>query len=82
MDDIEADKDLRKGVKIYKNEDRIKHMGKEELDKELEDMQLVDMMEDMKIREPEKEEEANNNEQAEGIDELISKMDKVTIEKD
>lgn len=79
MDDIEADKDLRKGVKIYKNEDRIKHMGKEELDKELEDMQLVDMMEDMKIREPEKEEEANNNEQAEGIDELISKMDKVTI---
>lgn len=38
MDDIEADKDLRKGVKIYKNEDRIKHMGKEELDKELEDM--------------------------------------------
>jgi|JI61114C2RNA_FD_contig_31_1866625_length_299_multi_2_in_0_out_0_1 hypothetical protein len=33
MDDIEADKDLQKGVKMYKNEDRIKHMNKEELDK-------------------------------------------------
>jgi hypothetical protein len=44
MDDIEADKDLQKGVKLYKNEDRIKHMKKEELDKELEDMDLVDMM--------------------------------------
>ncbi len=29
MDDIEADKDLQKGVKLYKNEDRLKHMNKQ-----------------------------------------------------
>ena len=35
MDDIEADKDLQKGIKIYKNSDRLKHMSKDQLDKEL-----------------------------------------------
>ena len=29
MDDIEADKDLQKGVKLYKNDDRLKHMNKQ-----------------------------------------------------
>ena len=43
-------------------------------------MQLVDLLEDMNIDVPEKEEP--NKEQAEGIDELIAKMEKVTIEKE
>jgi len=29
MDDIEADKELRKGIKIYKDNDKIKHMNKD-----------------------------------------------------
>lgn len=33
MDDIEADKELQKGIKLYKNEDRLKHMTQQELDK-------------------------------------------------
>lgn len=63
MDDIEADKDLQKGIKLYKNEDRLKHMSKDQLEKEIEDMELVGLMEDMNIREPEKEDEANKNEE-------------------
>jgi hypothetical protein len=62
MDDIEADKDLQKGIKLYKNEDRLKHMSKDQLEKEIEDMDLVGLMEDMNICEPEKE-EANKNEE-------------------
>lgn len=33
MDDIEADKELQKGIKLYKNEDRLKHMTKQQLDR-------------------------------------------------
>jgi hypothetical protein len=58
MDDIEADKDLQKGIKLYKNEDRLKHMSQQQLDKEIEDMELVGLMEEMNIREPEKESDA------------------------
>jgi len=29
MDDIEADKELRKGIKIYKDNEKIKHMNKD-----------------------------------------------------
>ena len=38
LDDVEADKDLQKGIKIYKNKDKLKHMTQVELEKELEDM--------------------------------------------
>lgn len=58
MDDIEADKQLRKGIKLYKNEERLKHMTEAELNREIEDLELVGMMEDMTIRQPEKEETA------------------------
>lgn len=33
MDDIEVDKDLQKGLKLFKNEDRLKHMTKDQLER-------------------------------------------------
>jgi len=44
-------------------------------------MELVDLMEDMNIAEIQKEEANLEEGEADGIDDLISKMDKVTIEK-
>lgn len=35
MDDIQADRELQKKLNIYKNEERLKHMTKEELDNEI-----------------------------------------------
>ena len=29
MDDIETDKDLQKGIKLYKNENRLKHLNQD-----------------------------------------------------
>jgi nonsense-mediated mRNA decay protein 3 len=81
LDDIEADKDLQKGIKLYKNEDRLKQMSKEQLDKEIEDMELVDLMEDMNL-EGEAAQELPVGEEAQGIDDLIARMDKVTIDKE
>ena len=57
-------------------------MTKQELENEIEDMEIIGLMEDMNIHEPEKEENAKNEEQAEGIDDLIAKMEKVTIDKE
>lgn len=82
MDDIEADKDLQKVVPIYKNKDRLKHMTEDELNRQLEDLEIIGLIEEMNINEAEKEEVAINKEEAENIDDLISKMEKVTIEKD
>ena len=45
-------------------------------------MDIIGLLEDMNINEAEKEEVAINKEEAENIDDLISKMEKVTIEKD
>ena len=57
-------------------------MSKEDLENELEELELIGKLEDMNIREPEKEEEAGKGEEAEGIDDLIERIDKVHIEKD
>ena len=45
-------------------------------------MELVDLLEDMNINEPEKEEAPESKEELEGIDDLIEKMERVTIEKE
>ena len=60
-------------------------MTKEELDEALGELELCDMLDDLKIEEvEEKNKEAEGEEEGEneGIDELISKMEKVTIEKE
>ena len=62
MDDIQADKELQKKLNIYKNEDRLKHMTKEELDNEIQDLQIIGLMQDMDIKQPEKEQNAVNEE--------------------
>ena len=52
MDDIQVDKDLQKGIKMFKNEDRLRHMNKEQLEKEIQEMEMVDLLEDLHINEP------------------------------
>lgn len=64
LDDVEGDKELQKEIKMYKNTDRLKHMSKQELDKEIEDMELVGLLEDMNINAAEKEEKQPNKEEA------------------
>jgi hypothetical protein len=53
-------------------------MSKQQLEQEIEDMELVGLMEDMEIKD---QGELKEGEEAEGIDDLIAKMEKVTIEK-
>lgn len=35
MDDIQVDKQLQKAINLYKNEDRLKHMTKEQLQNQI-----------------------------------------------
>lgn len=78
MDDVEADPELRKNVKMYK--DIRKDMTQEELDEVLGELDLCEMLDDLKIEDLNKEGEKPGVE-LDGIDDLISKMEKVTIEK-
>lgn len=78
MDDVEADPELRKNVKMYK--DIRKDMTQEELDEVLGELDLCEMLDDLKIEDLNKESEKPGVE-LDGIDDLISKMEKVTIEK-
>ena len=81
-DDVEADKDIQKQIKIYKNKDRLKHMTEEELNQELQELELIELVDDLTINEVEKEEVQVSKEEEEQIDDLISKMEKVDIDKD
>ena len=57
-------------------------MSKEELERELEELELIDGLRKLDIHEPENEEEVPPEDEAQGIDDLIKRMDKVTIEKE
>jgi nonsense-mediated mRNA decay protein 3 len=82
LDDVEGDKDLQKGIRIYKNKDKLKHMTEEQLKKELEDLEIVGLLEDMNLEGGQAEEEALSKEEQDNIDDLISKMEHVAIDKE
>lgn len=75
-----ADDDMKKNITIYKDKDALKHLTKEELEELKDEMDLEDLMEDMNLGQDG--EEVNGEvEENEQIDDLIAKMEKVTIEK-
>ena len=55
-------------------------MNKEELEKELEDLEIVGLLDDMDINDVDRDE--GNKEENEGIDDLIAGMEKVTIDQE
>lgn len=74
-----ADDDMKKNIVIYKDKDALKHLTKEELEELRDELDLEDLMEDMNLGEERVDGEAvEENDQ---IDDLIAKMEKVTIEK-
>ena len=71
---------MKKNLKLYKNKDALKHLTQEELDEIKDELDLEDLMDDMNI--DDQKEEANKEvEENDDIDDLIAKMDKVTIER-
>ncbi len=67
---------------MYQNQDALKHMTKDQLDDVLGELQICDLLEDMDLGNAEKENVANVvEEDNQAIDDLILKMEKVTIDK-
>ena len=83
MDDVEADPDLRKNMKLYKDSTILRqNMTKEELEEALGELDLCEMLDDLKIEEVVEKNKEQPDEENEGIDDLIAKMENVTIEKE
>lgn len=74
-----ADDDMKKNITIYKDKDALKHLTKQELDELKDELDLEDLMEDMNLGE----DMVGNDveEENDQIDDLIAKMEKVTIER-
>lgn len=72
---------MKKNMKIYKNKDALKHMTKEELEELKDELDLEELMDDMNIGEEEQEDAKREVEDNDDIDDLIAKMDKVTIDR-
>ena len=67
---------------MYQNQDALRHMTKDQLDDVLGELQICDLLEDMDLGNAEKENVANVvEEDNQAIDDLILKMEKVTIDK-
>lgn len=74
-----ADDDMKKNITIYKDKDALKHLTKQELDELKDELDLEELMEDMNLGE----DMVGNDveEENDQIDDLIAKMEKVTIER-
>ena len=70
---------MKKNLKIYKNKDALKHLTKEELDELKDELNLEELMEDMNIGSDQEEQANREVEENDDIDDLIAKMEKVTI---
>ena len=70
---------MKKNLKIYKNKDALKHLTKEELDELKDELDLEELMEDMNIGSDQEEQANREVEENDDIDDLIAKMEKVTI---
>lgn len=78
VDDVQADPNLRKQMKLYENSSVLKkNMTKQELDEILGDIEIEELFRELKIEE--KEEKGHEGEQLQGIDDLIAKMENVKI---
>lgn len=86
LDDVAADADLRKDMKIYMNQKvGLKNMTKQQLDEVLGEIEICELLEDMNMQDKKRQiegKEAGEGEELDGIDDLIARMDKVTIEKE
>ena len=80
IDEVIDDDDLKKDVNVFVSKEDVEKLGKEQQQKMMEDMQLCLMFDEMSLGQPEPND--YKNEQDKEIDELVSRMDKVTIEKE
>lgn len=77
MDDLVEDKDALKNVKLYKNQEALQGMGEKEVKEALGEIDLCELLDELKIVDNEPNTYQND---MEGIEELVSKMSKITIE--
>lgn len=75
------DDEMKKNINMYKNKDALKHLTKQELEELNDELDLEDLMDDMNIGGDDQEEVNEPVEENDAIDDLIAKMEKVTIDK-
>lgn len=75
-----ADDDMKKNITIYKDKDALKHLTKQELEELKDELDLEDLMEDMNLGEGMGNDDGVEEENDQ-IDDLIAKMEKVTIQR-
>ncbi|CAK94395.1 unnamed protein product (macronuclear) [Paramecium tetraurelia] len=100
LDDVEKDKEMRKNINLYRDEDKIKKLSKEDLkkkqkkqvqqqkkdnddewqDDDEDDVKLEDLMKDLNLEDKPELAEPVDEAQDE-INQFITKLEKVTIEK-
>lgn len=78
MDEVAENKELRKGVKLYKNKEVLDNLKEEQKKQVMGEIELCELMDELKLGDVQPNTYEND---VEGIDQLISRMEKVTLEK-